>query len=214
MNSSSTEPELSLDDRLKAIAYQFVKLYERWSEDRQVAAKQGAELAELVTQFTQQVDKFMQLEGQVRQQLANTIQTTTQETVKTLSGVISREARQAIDKTAFSLDAKVHHATQVLSAYKDEVINTQWKVIVTTVITTVATCLLAVWLLIPAPTLPLTETQVKELYGGQMMNQVWPKLTKKERRHWLALRHQIEHPEEAAVTDVPAPDDAEDSLSP
>lgn len=213
MNAPGSEPELNLDDRLKAIAYQFVKLYERWSEDRQVAAKQGAELSELVTTFTQQVDHFMRLEGQVRQQLVNTIQTTSQGAVKTLSEVMSREARQALDKTTSSLEAKVHQASQVLSAYESEVVTTQWKVIAATVITTVATCLLAVWLLIPAPTLALTQTQVKELYGGQIMNQVWPKLTKKERRHWLALRHQIEHPEEA-TTEVPVEDNLEDSASP
>jgi hypothetical protein len=33
-------------------------LYERWSEDRQAAAAQGADMAELVRLFTLQVESF------------------------------------------------------------------------------------------------------------------------------------------------------------
>jgi hypothetical protein len=64
---------------------------------------------------------------------------------------------------------------------------TQWKVIGIGAFTTIVTCLLLVWLIIPKPTLPLTNSQIMNLHSGQLTNKVWPKLSKKEQQHWLDL---------------------------
>jgi hypothetical protein len=50
-----------------------------------------------------------------------------------------------------------------------------------------------VWLLIPKPTFPLNNKQIKYLNSGMMMELFWPKLSKKEQQHWLELANQIEH---------------------
>jgi hypothetical protein len=69
-----------------------------------------------------------------------------------------------------------------LTQYEGEIIATQWKVISISVFTTIVTCLLLVWLLIPKPTFPFK--QIKYLNSGMMMELFWPKLSKKEQHGW------------------------------
>jgi len=99
--------------------------------------------------------------------------------VQYLGQEIAREAARGVESTTHELVGCVDKAKLTLDRYEEEVITTQWKVILMSVITTIATCLLLVWLLIPTPTLPLTKEQINDLAKGQMMTLVWPKLTKK-----------------------------------
>ena len=54
------QEEKPLNDReqLEALLYQYINLYERWSEDRQVFAKKGAELANSVKMIAAKVEQF------------------------------------------------------------------------------------------------------------------------------------------------------------
>jgi len=47
---------LTAEERLKALMYQFIKLYERWSEDRQVLNKHLADQADMLKDFTAQLN--------------------------------------------------------------------------------------------------------------------------------------------------------------
>ncbi len=188
--------EMTQEDRLQAIAYQFIALYERWSEDRQAAAKQGADVAQLVNIFIEQVKQFKNLEPNIRQQLIASIQNSVSEATKTIGSEIGKQATRSVDRAAQSLKNSVERAQYTLDSYKNEVITTQWKVIITSTLTTVATCFLVFLFLMPKPILPLTSKQVNYLYSGQMMEMVWPKLSKKEQQHWATLRDQILHPEQ------------------
>ncbi len=69
LQSVEQEESLTPSEQLEAILFQFVNLYERWSEDRQVAAKQGADIAKFVKEFAEQVEHFENIEEFVRQQL-------------------------------------------------------------------------------------------------------------------------------------------------
>ena len=193
MNDNETTQVLTLEDRLKAIAYQFIALYERWSEDRQFAAKQGADIAELVTLFTEQVNAFKTLEPNVREQILVSIQNATSNAAKTIGEEVGKEAIRATESIARQLATSSEKAEQILQHYQCEVVTTQWKVIGISVFTTMITCLLLVWLLIPKPTLPLRDEQIHYLENGMMMERVWPKLSQKEHQHWLVLANQVTH---------------------
>ncbi len=121
--------EFPIEDRLKAIAYQFVTLYERWSEDRQHSAKQSADLADLIALFEKHMERFGVLDTAVRQALQKSIQLETKEAVKSVSDTISRETARAIEQTVSSLNFAVSDAKDTLKYYKEEAIMTQWKMI-------------------------------------------------------------------------------------
>ncbi len=192
MADEPTQPPLSGDDRLTAVAYQLVALYERWSEDRQVAAKQGAETAELVRLFTEQVKGFEQLEPTVRRQLVESIRQATIGVAKTVTETTTKAATQASTEITQRLDQSVQRAERVLAQYRREVVTTQWKVIGVACVMTLLTTLLFVWLFLPQPTLPLNAKQIKLLQLGQEVDHVWPALTKDEQKRLLdRLKHRL-----------------------
>jgi hypothetical protein len=187
MATDNDSQSLTHEDRLKAIAYNFVKLYDRWSEDRLLAAKQGADTAELVKQFTEQVKRFETLEPSVRHHIHTTIQQSTSNVAKTVTDETMKAAIRATAEIADELKSIVHRAEDTLKRYQTEVITTQWKIIGVTIITTVLTCLLIVKLLMPVPALPLSNQQIHNLSFGELMNATWPKLSKQEQQHISGL---------------------------
>jgi len=71
---ASIDPQkLTSQEHLEAILFQFVKLYERFSEDRQVCVKQSSDTAKLVSSFMDQVNRFETLTPVVCDALASAI---------------------------------------------------------------------------------------------------------------------------------------------
>ena len=193
MSDNETHQALLIEDRLKAIAYQFITLYERWSEDRQLAVKQGADTAELVKLFTEQLKSFKELEPKVRQQLATSIQNASTGVVEKIGEELAQKAVGATELITRQLAKVTEKTERTLAQYEHGIMTSQWKVIGISVSTTIVTCLLLVWLLIPNPTLPLSNEQINYLNSGSMMELVWPKLSKKEQQHWSELANQVQH---------------------
>ena len=191
-----TDSEMTSEDRLKAVLYQFITLYERWAEDRQLAVKQGADIAQLVAVFVEQVKNFQALESNVRQKISHSIENASSSAVKLMGEEISKEAARSVKDTTRQLSTTVEAAERTLNAYQNELVTIGWKVILTTMVTSVVTCLLLVWLLIPKATLPLTDQQLMFLNEGQLTATVWPKLSQKEQQRWQALADQTEHPQQ------------------
>jgi DNA-binding ferritin-like protein (Dps family) len=65
-NAVEQEEPLTSEEHLESILFQFVNLYERWAEDRQVTAKQGADIAKFIKEFAGHVNDFALLEEKVR----------------------------------------------------------------------------------------------------------------------------------------------------
>lgn len=187
MSGDEDNSPLTQEDRLKAVLYQFIKLYERWSEDRQVSAKQGADMAELAADFSAQVKLFKSLEPKVRQKIITSIETASANIANTVAEAVGKEAAKAAEETVKKLKQSVEQAQYVLNRYEKELVTSHWKVIAVSALVTVLTCLLLVRFLIPEPTLPLTNLQVQMLSNGLEMDKVWPKLSKEEQDHWQSL---------------------------
>lgn len=186
-------PAMTQEDHLKAILYQFIKLHDRWAEERQTAAKQGADMAELLTQFTEQVKGFKELEPHVRKQIAASVQKAVSDVTQEVSDGVFKAGTYATEQIARDLQVTVSNAQKALQTYQAEVKIAQWKTIGIAALTTIATCLLLVKFLIPEPSLALTDQQVNDLHGGQAMRVMWPTLSKEEQQHWLELIDQGEH---------------------
>jgi hypothetical protein len=68
-NHKKEEKPLTAEDHLEAILFQFVNLYERWSEDRQVGAKQGAKIEKLIMSLADEVSSFRSAGKKVREDI-------------------------------------------------------------------------------------------------------------------------------------------------
>lgn len=193
MNDIEVSQELTLEDRLKAIAYQFIKLYERWSEDRQESVKQCAEVDELVSEFTEQVDNLRNIEEKIIGGVRNSIRNETKDIAAHVGKTIGDFATREAEMTVRELHKIVVRTENLLSWYQSSLSISNLRVIVMIILSAFFTSILTVWFLAPKSTLPLTEKQIGFLNSGFMMDRVWPKLTKKEQDHWIALADTIQH---------------------
>jgi len=187
MSNPREEQVLAMEERLKAIAYQFIKLYERWSEDRQAAVKQNADLDELIKLFGEQVKDFKELEPKVRQQLMVSIQNAASGVAKVIGEETSKAANRELESTTRQLANAVNYAQETLNGYERSVASSQLKFFASTLVSALLIGLLAIWLLIPKPQLALTDEQMAIYQEGLIMHKIWDKLSKKEQTRLLKL---------------------------
>lgn len=173
--------------RLEGVLFQFVQLYERWAEDRQVVAKLASSIKELGDVLVQQMKKFGELEPQVRRKIEESISIASNQVGRIVGDEANKSALNQVKHTVDQLEATVERARRAIVTYEKEVVSMHWKVIIGSVVATVLTCVLLVWLVIPKPAVPMTEDQVRLLTNGKLFDVIWPKLTKKEQERW----HQI-----------------------
>ena len=161
--SDETAQEMTQEERLTAIAYQFVQLYERWSEDRQVAAKLGADIAELVRLFTEQVENFEALETNVKEALIASLQRAMTASAKTVGDEIRQAATRTLEEVNARLLTTVAKAERTIADTRHYVKSTFWVAIAGWIALPIVSSLLIVWLLMPKPTLPLSNDQLNTL---------------------------------------------------
>src|SRR5437660_576534 len=71
---SDAEVVLTEEERLKALLYQYLALYERWSEDRQLVVKRDADYAALLQAFSKHLQSFRDLVPAVRKDTVESLQ--------------------------------------------------------------------------------------------------------------------------------------------
>lgn len=174
-------------DELKAILYQYKKLCDRWSEDRQDFAKQGYDIEQLVNVFTEKVEQFSKLEPIVKQKLVASIQEAAKEGVKQVHDATRAEMNEAVSFTLERFQNTVHEARELLKGYEkksriDELFS-YGKVIIVGIVS----ALLIVKLMMPNPIYPIDDERLHYIWAGEKLNQIWPKLSKAEQKKITAL---------------------------
>jgi hypothetical protein len=187
MSSSEESNQLNNEERLKGIAYQFLKLYERWSEDRQVFNKNMVKQEEVLKLFTSQLNNLEKLEPQIRKELINSIQNATKSASQEIGKTIGESVTFEMDQACLELKKRINQANEMLEKHQENEKNSLLITIALMVGTAIVSSLLIVWLLMPKPTLPLTDDQLTTYYNGEFYNEFWPKLSKKEQQHLTAL---------------------------
>lgn len=177
----SVQDDVLLDE-LKAILYQYKKLCDRWSEDRQDFAKQGYNIEQLVNVFTEKVTQFSKLEPIVKQKIVASIQEAAKEGVKQVHDATRAEMNEAVSFTIERFQSTVHEARKLLNGYekksrKDELIS-YGKVIIVGIVS----ALFIVKLMMPSPIYPIDDERLHYIWSGEKLNQIWPKLSKAEQQ--------------------------------
>ncbi len=191
--SKQTKNQLSSEDQQQAILFQFVTLYERWSEDRQVAAKQGYDLAKQLEQFTQEVSRFSSIEEAVIVKL----RTSLNETVVNLSEKVNYATADALNNTLGSCVQRmdeVARKTETILASNQEI---RWlryiKTLAVNVLCSLVVSSFVVWFFMPQPTLPLTKQDMDVYRMGEKFSLLWSTLSKEKRQLILSAAKEREH---------------------
>ena len=183
MTTTEENNQLNIDDRLKGIAYQFLKLYERWSEDRQVLNKNMAAFDEMLKIFINQIKEFEKLEGRANNQILISAEKAAKHVCSEIGAMVGKLLTREVDSSTMELKKSVNETTSLLKQYQAEVKNSLFWTISAAIAGSILTSLFIAWLLIPAPKLPLTDNQLNTYYDGQFFNEFWSKLSKKEQKH-------------------------------
>jgi len=179
-----TKKSLSIEDHQKALLFQFVTLYERWSEDRQVAAKQGYDLERQLKQFSEEVRRFSSLEEAVIVKLRKSLN----ETTHTLSEKVNAATAEALNTTLGSSLNRMEHASRTVATLLAEHQQIrrlrQVKTLATNSLCSLLVSGLMLWFFMPQPTLPLTQEDMNTYLIGKRFARIWPTLSK-EKQQWL-----------------------------
>jgi hypothetical protein len=179
--------QLSIEEHQQALLFQFIALYERWSEDRQVAAKQGYDLAKQLEQFTEEVKRFSVIEEAVLVKLKKSLN----ETVVTLSEKVNHATADALNNTLGACVQRMDEAarkTETILAANQEI---RWlrylKTLVVNVLCSLLVSRFVVWFFMPQPTLPLTAEDMSTYLAGKKILALWSTLPKEKQQRIVAM---------------------------
>ena len=152
---NNTATPLTPDQQLQAVLYQYVKLYERWSEDRQVLMAQVAKLETVIQNLSNEVDSFAELELDIQKQIRSSIQQASTQIVQS----VKQEARALVEEKIHSqierLDQMLGKTELLLRDYGTQTRREKWKIpgaaILSGLLVALGVGMLIAKLLMPAP---------------------------------------------------------------
>lgn len=193
MSLPDNEPALTSEDRLKAVFYQFVKLYERWSEDRQLLAKLLAEVSDNVKTFEQQIHQFERIDPAFRKKLLELMRDESARMAQTVGEQVNATV-QATTTTQVALvteplKASVASACQALENQKQSMTLMNVKFVLILLVGSLLSGLAGAYVMEASKSQPptLTRGQQVTLQAGEFVQRLWPKLSKKEQQRLIAL---------------------------
>lgn len=187
--------KVTLAEQLKAVLFQFVTLYERWSEDRQVLMAQVAKLDEAIQNLSGEIESLSDLEPDLQERLQGTIKNAGTHVAEIVKWEASALAKETMGQQANRLHRAIDDAELLLQRYALSSKWMDWKhfssICLMALATAVGVGVFVAWLLMPAPTLPLTDDQFTALMNGKIYARVWPKLSAEDQAHWNAVKDKI-----------------------
>jgi hypothetical protein len=188
--SNENVSNLTDEQRLKALLFQYSKLYARWAEDREVFNKGMAgheealeEFTQKINQFEQQIGNFKNLEPRVRENLAQTIKSAASSIASSVNEKIDDSMTSTIDSARKKLEGELNGICRALAMYKEEMqdtdIKTHIKIILATMGVAIASSLLTVHFLIPKPITPLSHEDMETYIQGSNIQAIWQKLPRR-----------------------------------
>ncbi len=187
MTEQTDQNSESPTEKLASICYQFINLYEYWSADRKDIAAEVKRAAELINKFKKQIDQFDALGDKLHKETTRHIESAVVRAVDIIRKDLHAEAFKTIEPVAQRLLVCLNEAERVLKNQQSYFHKKQTQTIVAVIFSTVLVSLAIVWLLIPRPTLPLTQDQIKEINIGYQIEKKWPSLSAHEKNQLKRL---------------------------
>ena len=179
-----TERPLSSEDHQQALLFQFVSLYERWSEDRQVAAKQAYDLTKQLEQFREEVGRFSRIEEAVIGKLKQSLHETVVDLSEKVGGATAEALNVTLGSSVKRIDGAAKAVETILAGHQEIRWLSQFKTLVLNVLCSLVVSGFVVWFFMPKPTLPLTKHDMNIYRMGEQFSLLWARLPK-EKKQWI-----------------------------
>jgi len=184
----SKEP---VNDRLEKIFYQLLDTLDRQSQERQLLVREKEELGKLTQLLINQTKEVGQYEAGIRKRIQDCIKESANEAMNSIEKSISEKSNHSIEQSISKIAQICKSMDLTIEAFRAEKNKSSWKIFVVAIISGILSSILLTLALIPKPTLPLTTEQIGYLQEGQMLVQMWPKLTKQEKNRLKAVSYEI-----------------------
>jgi hypothetical protein len=175
MNETSVSQEL-IPDNFEKLFYQLLDMLDRQTQDRQLLVKEKEELVKLTQLLINQTKEIGQYENGIRKRIQDCIRESANVAADHIEKLI-------VEKTIKSTEEFTKNITEISRACVEKN-KFSWRIISFAILAGILTSFLTTWILIPKPVLPLTSEQINYLQEGQILEQVWPKMTKQERNRF------------------------------
>ena len=184
MLGEKKERALSSEDHQQALLFQFVTLYERWSEDRQVAAKQVYDLTRQLEQFSEEVRRFSRIEEAVIGKLKQSLHETVVDLSEKVGGATTEALNSTLGSSVKRMDGAAKAVETILAGHQELRWLSQVKTLVLNVLCSLMVSSFVMWFFMPKPTLPLTKYDMNTYMLGEKFSKLWPTLSK-EKQEWI-----------------------------
>jgi hypothetical protein len=168
-----------------------MELYERHAQERQLIVKEKEEMNRLVQLLVSQTKEVGQYENGIRKRIQDCIKESANAAMNNIEQSIVEKASKSneefINKT-MQISQSIESSIKEFHAEKKKF---PWKICSFAILSGILSSFLMTWIILPKPTLPLTTEQISYLQEGQMLVQMWPKLTKQEQTRLKALSYQV-----------------------
>jgi hypothetical protein len=179
------------DERLKEMFRRLLELYERHAQERQLIVKEKEEMNRLVQLLVSQTKEVGQYENGIRKRIQDCIK----ESANAAMNNIEKSIAEKFGKSNEEFINKNMQISQLIESVIEEFHAERkqfpWKIFSVAILSGILSSFLMTWILMPKPTLPLTTEQISYLQEGQMLVQMWPKLTKQEQARLKMLSYQV-----------------------
>ncbi len=187
-STAPTESKLSAADRLSGVLFQFLKLYERLSEDRQEFVAQAEKLEAVLKQMSAAAKAMSEFKPQVGQAVEESLRGATNRVLQ----VVLNAAVDLKDHTD-RLNPALGQAESLLKRYEVQTLWSDWKHWITIGLAAIVGGAIVGLLVarLVVPTVSLTDSEAEALQRGETFALVWPLMSPIEQKHYEQLAKRV-----------------------
>jgi hypothetical protein len=182
--SEPSTPSISMEERLKAIAYKLFDLSDRLSDERMQVSKQTANLEEAIERLEKSIAQLPEIEKGLRGAFTQFFREEAKQIGKEVGYTFREIATADLNKTVDELNATARQTASTLQyteqRYRDQLNFNFWKMAGACVASGVLIAVAVLFIFRPYPVIALTQDQVSYLSMGKKIYSVWDGLSQKD----------------------------------
>lgn len=181
----------STENQVKDVIRQLLDLYERQLQDRHTLIQEKEALGNLTQLLVNQTREIGQYEAGIRKRIQHCIKESADIQMQQIADSVVDKTTHIIESSHVKMEQICQSMEATLTDLRTDKKQFSWKIMAAVVIGSILSSLFSAWLMLPKPTLPLTDDQINYLQTGQTLMQMWPKLTKKEKDRLKAVSDEV-----------------------
>lgn len=178
-------------DKLEAMLFQLIQLHDRYAQEHQLLSNEREEFIKLSELLANQVKEIGKPELAFHKTIQDSMLTLIDKSTDKMAESFIQKGQNSTEKFVNKIEQYCNRLEPILDKSHHEKNRFSWRGTLLTVVSSVITTFLIMWLILPKQTLPLTGEQLNYLRDGQMLAKIWPNLSDAEKSHLKNIADKI-----------------------